>query len=270
MQFFRKISALIVFSAVMFAEIVTHANAVVIKPQRSGSDGRFKYWTYQKNGVYYYEGFYMHPSYIQFEGGERLASIYLPKPDAWSIKRTENKLFLMPIAEDAETTMTVMTSQRTYFFELRARTATGPFDPDVTFVTRFRYNSAGTGSSSGENSEDNTIIQYVTNKGVDLSKTENYNFNYTVSGDYVITPIKVFDDGKLTYFEFRDKGGITPAIFKVDAEGFESFVNFRVINEYIAVEGISSVFTLRHGKDTVCVFNETMRGLTRQLTRKSK
>ena len=55
-----------------------------------------------------------------------------------------------------------------------------------------------------------------------------------------------------------------------DAEGFESFVNFRVVNEYVAVEGISSVFTLRHGKDTVCVFNETMRGLTRQLTRKSK
>lgn len=267
---FKKISTLIILSVVIFAEIIIHANAVVMKPQRSGSDGRFKYWTYQKNGVYYYEGYYMHPSYIQFNTDEQLSSIYLPKPDAWSIKRSESRLFLMPIAEDAETAMTVMTTSRTYFFELHARTATGPFDPDVTFVTRFRYNSVGTSGASGEEGEDNTIIQYVTNKGIDLTKTENYNFNYTVSGDYVITPIKVFDDGKLTYFEFRDKGGITPAIFKVDAEGFESFVNFRVVNEYVAVEGISSVFTLRHGKDTVCVFNETMRGLTRQLTRKSK
>ena len=270
MQLFRKISTIIVFSAVMFAETIMHADAVVMKPQRSGSDGRFKYWTYQKNGVYYYEGYYMHPSYIQFNPGERLQSIYLPKPSSWSMKRSENRLFLMPVEEDAETTMTVMTTERAYFFELHARTATGPFDPDVTFVTRFRYNSAGGGGNSADGSDENTIIQYVTNKGVDLTKTENYNFNYTVSGDYVITPIKVFDDGKLTYFEFRDKGGITPAIFKVDAEGFESFVNFRVVNEYVAVEGISSVFTLRHGKDTVCVFNETMRGLTRQLTRKSK
>ena len=116
MRFIRKISTTIIFSAVMFAEIIIHADAVVMKPQRSGSDGRFKYWTYQKNGVYYYEGYYMHPSYIQFDPGEQLESIYLPKPDAWSIKRTENKLFLMPIAEDAETTMTVMTTARTYFF----------------------------------------------------------------------------------------------------------------------------------------------------------
>ena len=161
MHFFRKISTTIIFSAVIFAEVIMHANAVVMKPQRSGSDGRFKYWTYQKNGVYYYEGYYMHPSYIQFNPGERLQSIYLPKPSSWSMKRSENRLFLMPVEEDAETTMTVMTTERAYFFELHARTATGPFDPDVTFVTRFRYNSAGGGGNSADGSDENTIIAYA-------------------------------------------------------------------------------------------------------------
>ena len=52
--------------------------------------------------------------------------------------------------------------------------------------------------------------------------------------------------------------------------GYESVVNFRIVNQYLAVEGVNAVYTLRHGSDTVCVFNETLRGLTRNLTKKKK
>ena len=31
-----------------------------------------------------------------------------------------------------------------------------------------------------------------------------YNFNYTFSGPDEIAPVKVFDDGEFTYFEFRN------------------------------------------------------------------
>ena len=77
----------------------------------------------------------------------------------------------------------------------------------------------------------------------------------------MIVPIKVFDDGQFTYFEFKDKSGINPAIFSVDSNGLESIVNFRIINQYIAVEGVNAVYTLRYGNATACVFNETMRGI---------
>ena len=269
MHFSRKNTITLIYIAYCMCFCENLSNAALIYPQRYGSEGRFKSLLYHSNGVYYYEGYYMNPTYIEFASGEKINTVYIPKPDAWAIKATNNRLFLTPTAEDADTTMTVMTNRRTYFFEMHARAPTGPFDPDITFFVKFRY-PAGTDEkkSSSSSGADDSIIQYVVNKGPDLSKTEKFNFNYTVSGDYIITPIKIFDDGQFTYFEFKDKNGVIPAIFSVDSEGLESIVNFRIINQYLAVEGIHSVYTLRYGSDTVCVFNETMRGLSRNLTTK--
>ena len=245
------------------------AQSSVIYPQKYGSEGRFKSWLYHPNGIYYFTGHYMNPTYIEFAPKEKINTIYSPKPDAWQIVPVNNRLFLKPIDDDADTTLTVMTNLRTYFFELHAQTPTGPFDPAITFYIKFRYPS-GTDAKAKDSSAngDGSIIQYVVNKGPDLSKAENFNFNYTVSGDYIITPIKIFDDGEFTYFEFRDKNGVMPAILSVDNSGYESIVNFRIVNQYLAVEGVNAVYTLRYGADTVCVFNETLRGLSRNLEKK--
>ena len=56
----------------------------------------------------------------------------------------------------------------------------------------------------------------------------------------------------------------------VDSEGNESPVNYRIVNQYFMVEGTNTVFTLRNGSETVCVFNETLRGLARNLTESKK
>ena len=261
------------FYSLLFNNTICQKTSIasVIYPQKYGSEGRFKSWLYHPNGIYHFTGHYMNPTYIEFNAKEKINTIYSPKPDAWQIVPVNNRLFLKPIDEDADTTLTVMTNLRTYFFELHAQTPNGPFDPDITFYVKFRYPSnidAKAKDSSG--SGDGSIVEYVVNKGPDLSKPENFNFNYTVSGDYIITPIKIFDDGEFTYFEFRDKNGIMPAILSVDNSGYESVVNFRIVNQYLAVEGVNAVYTLRHGSDTVCVFNETLRGLTRNLTKKKK
>ena len=79
-----------------------------------------------------------------------------------------------------------------------------------------------------------------------------------MSGDIsIIGPEKVFDDGKFTYFQFREHNTIIPAIFLVDKRGYEQSVNFRMLDSYVIVESTNAVFTLRHGADTVCIFNET-------------
>lgn len=199
----------------------------------------------------------MYPSYIEFSETETVNTIYSPKPEAWQFIPIKNRLFLKPIEEGADTTLTVMTNQRVYFFELHAQYAAGPFDPNLVFFIKFRYPSEIREQGQGIGNE-NSIIQYVMTDIPDLSKPDKYNFNYTVSGDYNITPIKIFDDGTFTYMEFREKSGILPAIFKVDSTGYEAMINFRMIGPYIAVEGIFPVLSLRYGPETVCVFNETM------------
>jgi type IV secretion system protein VirB9 len=158
-----------------------------------------------------------------------------------------------------------MTNLRTYFFELHARTPMGTIDTDIPFYSKFRYSNAS--RKSGKSSGDGSIIQYVTTKGPDLSHPEKLNPYYTVSGDTPITPIAVFDDGKFTYFEFKEHGTM-PAIFSVGTNGVESVVNFRIVNNYLAVEGIYPVFTLRNGAETVCVFNQTIKNIKSKTTKK--
>jgi type IV secretion system protein VirB9 len=257
---FQKIFLSIILSLSFWQKV----NAELIKPQKYGTEKRFKTWTYHPNGVYYLEAHYMHPSYVEFGEKEVINTIYSPKPEAWLFVPVKNRLFIKAIKDDADTTLTVMTNERTYFFELHAKYAKGPFDPDVTFFIKFRYpyqaKEIGQGASDSE-----SIIQFITDKIPDLSKPEMFNFNYTVSGDYSITPLKIFDDGNFTYMEFRQQNGIIPAVFLVDSNGFENMVNFRMVGHYLAIESIASVFTLRYGADTVCVFNEALRGITRNL-----
>ena len=49
-----------------------------------------------------------------------------------------------------------------------------------------------------------------------------------------------------------------PAIFEVDTDGYEGLVNFRSVGDYIVVESISPLFTLRNGTNTVCVYNDSL------------
>ncbi len=238
-------------------------NAELIRPKQYGSEKRFKYWNYNPNGVYYFEGYNMHPSYIEFGDQEIINTVYSPKSEYWEFSPMQNRLFLKPINENADTTLTVMTNERVYFFELHAYQVQGPFDDNVTFFIKFRYPPQTKNSTAGSGDQ-NSIIQYVTQKIPDLSKTENMNFNYTVAGDYNITPIKIFDDGKFTYFEFRPNA-ILPAFFSVNSDGYESMINFRIVAQYLSVEGVFAIFTLRYGSSTVCVFNESLRGISANL-----
>ena len=85
-----------------------------------------------------------------------------------------------------------------------------------------------------------------------------YNFEYTISGPESVSPIKIFDDGKFTYFEFKDKESELPAIFYVNRDSTEGLINYRVNGPYIVVESLRERFTLRHGDDVVCVYNENL------------
>ena len=104
--FFNNVSLLFVLF------FVSHANSAIcalIYPQKYGVEGRFKSLLYHTNGVYFYEGYYMNPTYIEFSENEKINTIYIPKAEAWSIKPNNNRLFLTPVGEDADTKMTVMT-----------------------------------------------------------------------------------------------------------------------------------------------------------------
>ena len=227
----------------------SYANVVTSRPL--AYDSRMRVYVYSPGYVYKYVGHYNFQSHIKFEAGEVIKTMSMGDPSGWEMVPSGNRLFLRPLSKRAKTNMTLITNKRIYYFELDAKKAKSMKDKSLAFQTSFLYSN-----SKDDNVE---IILDDEESVVDLANPEKYNFNYTYSGSELIAPQKIFDDGDFTYFEFADNISDLPAIFYVDSDGYEGIVNFRVKNNYIIVERVSAVFTLRHGVDTLCVFNENLK-----------
>jgi len=218
-------------------------------PRYLGSERKFRSFIYNPNDVYRYIGHYTYQGFIEFEEGETISTISMGNPSLWLFESLGNRLFLKPVGEDnSETNMTVITNKKVYHFELVAREAKGITDKDLIFVVKFVY----------PDEKDKNIVQFnktPPSDDPDLRDLSPFNFNYQYTGDNSIAPIKVFDNGEFTYFQFPKKNAELPAIFTVDAQGFESLINFRATSTYLIVERVAPQFTLRNGPDIVCVYN---------------
>lgn len=221
-------------------------------PRFLGSEKKFRSYVFNPNDVYRYIGHYTYQGFIEFEDDEYVNTISMGDPTLWLFEHIANRLFLKPVGEDnSETNMTVITNKRVYHFELMAKEAKGITDKDLIFVIRFLY----------PDDKDKNIVQFaksVPSDVPDLRDLSKYNFAYQYTGEKTIAPLKVFDNGEFTYFKFSKRNAEIPAIFSVDANGYESLVNFRSVADYIIVERVTSQFTLRNGSDIVCVYNTGM------------
>jgi len=220
-------------------------------PRFLGNEKKFRIYVYNPNDVYRYIGHYSYQGFIEFDDDETISTISMGNPDLWLFEHLGNRLFLKPIADNADTNMTVITNKKIYQFELTAREAKGIDDKDLIFVVKFVY----------PDEKDKNILEFPKapiSDEPDMRNLSIYNFNYELTGEPSIAPIKVFDNGEFTYFQFTKKGGDLPAIFNVDSSGFESLVNFRAAGDYLIVERVSAQFTLRNGNDIVCVYNNML------------
>ncbi len=218
-------------------------------PRYLGTEKKFRSYVYNPNDVYRYLGHYTYQGFIEFESDETISTISMGDPSLWLFEHLGNRLFLKPVGEGAsQTNMTVITSKKIYHFELTAKEAKNISDKDLVFVAKFVY----------PDEKDKNIIEFpkaIASDEPDMRDLSIYNFKYQYTGETSIAPVKVFDNGDFTYFQFPRKNAEYPAIFSVDAAGFESLVNFRAAGDYIIVEKVAPQFTLRNGTDIVCVYN---------------
>jgi len=218
-------------------------------PHYLGTEKKFRSFIYNPNDVYRYLGHYTYQGFIEFEEGETINTISMGDPSLWLFEHLQNRLFLKPVGEgNSQTNMTIITSKRIYHFELTAKEARDISDKDLVFVAKFSY----------PDEKDKNIMEFpraIPSDEPDMRDLSIYNFRYQYTGETSIAPIKVFDNGEFTYFQFPSKNAEYPAIFSVDAAGFESLVNFRAAGDYIIVEKVAAQFTLRNGTDIVCVYN---------------
>ncbi|MBL6784679.1 MAG: TrbG/VirB9 family P-type conjugative transfer protein [Rickettsiales bacterium] len=243
---FRKLLFVITCSFICSIKVFAFSE---IDPRPMAYDPRIATYVYKTDSLYKYTGYFEFQSHIQFEAGESIKTISMGDTTGWEMVPSGNRLFLKPKSKRAKTNMTLITNKRLYHFNLDAAHADSIYHDGLIIEARFIYPNSN---------NDVELIDEINDDIPDLSKPEKYNFNYTFSGPDVIAPVKVFDDGQFTFFEFTRKNSRLPAIFEVDTDGYEGLVNFRSVGDYIVVESIAPLFTLRNGTNTVCVYNDSL------------
>lgn len=246
--------------------LLFHSNNAFAKqePRSIAADDHIKVINYNPQAIHRYTGFYGYQSSILFEQGEVIQDLWMGDPTGWNLVPQGNRLFVKPIDDIADTNATIITNKRVYYFEFHAEEATGLDDPRLAYEVRFLYPLFNSDEIYANNNGD--IFEQANHTVIpDLSDVEvakkGLNFNYSIShikGTQSIIPIKVFDDGRFTYLQFNKVNSDFPAVFLVNHKGHESLINFRTVDDYLIIERIGSVFTLRNGSDTVCLFNENM------------
>lgn len=220
------------------------------------TDSRIRVMVYNSNDVFKFTGYYGYQTTIELARDEQVVNITMGDTTSWQIVPSGNRIFIKPIEEDATTNMTLLTNKRTYFFELYAQETKNIRDPELVFNIKFLY-------PDEEEQGDVKTFSQSASAGSPASETpELYNFNYNISGNEEIAPVKIYDDGEFTYMEFRSKNKEMPSIFAVDEDLREAMVNFHLdVNNpnVIIIEEVFNKLTLRLGKKVTCVYNEAYR-----------
>lgn len=243
----RKIASALLLSTLMLC--IAWPAAALQQPRPVATDSRIRTVRFSENEVYQFIGHYGFVSTIEFAPDEDVKTVIIGDSVAWMVNPGGNRIFLKPVEQNALTNMTVITSKRTYMFELHAEETKNVRDKELVFTLRFIYPQ--------NELADAGVVQYEEMPEIE-KHPEKYNLNYTIRGSSLIEPLRIFDDGAFTYMEFRDKNADVPAIFRVNSNLEEELINFRKRGNYIVVERVASRFTLRRGGDILCVYNENL------------
>lgn len=212
------------------------------------TDHRIKQVMYDPNQVYEVVANYGYQTVLEFEKDEVVLGRALGDTIAWQTRFRQNMLFLKPVEPNAATNLTVITNKRTYYFALSSSNNARL----RTFLVRFVYPDA-----------DMMMSAAVLPKAKGIAP-QRINLDYGVSGDKAAVALKrVFDDGQFTYFGFEENAEI-PSFYIVGPDGTESLVNVRRESDYMVVERVGKLFSLRNGKATLCVANRKQARSTAQ------
>jgi type IV secretion system protein VirB9 len=256
------------------------------------TDSRIKTLVYNPNEVYQLKFHYGYQSFIEFGEDESIEMISIGESFAWRLTPAGRRLFVRPLEVAAHTNMTIITNHRTYQFDIRSGEYDGKADEELVYVVRFFYPEVrlqkpipqqltkpnpgarkrrpqrppgsggvirkppGSGGVIRSRSNKLSINDKLTGMLALNSSKNKINFNYQFAGSAPdITPIKVFDNGQETSFQFKNNNLIIPTISSVDIFGNEVLASYVIKDNYIVIPNVSSQFTLRLADSLLCVFN---------------
>ncbi len=183
---------------------------------------------------------------INYRGSERITTVLMGRAEDFFVDTPKNRqtISIRPKSSRSRSNLTVVTSKDIHHYNLTAVDETSNVKPVYGVIVK-----SDTEAKRGKSKKKK--------KGADvnLGELSDLNFSYTYRASDELRPLRLFDDGEHTYFQFPDHVA-TPAIFAVDENGKEQIVNHHVKGNYVVVESLGKQFTLRRGSVFTCIYNK--------------
>ena len=230
---------------------VLPALALALAATPAFADSRLVEVTYDEFSVVTIPGRVNVQASIVFGEDEVIENVAIGNSTTWQVtpNKRANILFVKPLEVRATTNLTVVTSKRTYLFDLVASPTAKPL-----YVLRFDYpvdpeeeaRKAQLAQSAAEPQAPADPFAAV--DPADL------NFAWSGDGDAALLPERAFDDGQAVFLSWPT-GKDVPAILVTNAKGDEGPVNYTVRGETIVIDGVPRTIILRAGKESATLVN---------------
>lgn len=208
----------------LLAALSARPLAAQVQPRAGAGDPRIQTVAFDANQVVLLQGAPGYQITVEFGPDEQIESVAVGDSGAWQVtpNRRGDYLFVKPIRA-AATNMTVVTSVRTYLFELAPLyEASG----QMAYTVRFTFPGGQPDSVADE-----APVAALAGR-------------YRLSGEPALRPSRIDDDGRHTYIEWpRDR--TLPAVYALDSEGRESLVNGAMRDDLFVVDAVASQLVFR-------------------------
>lgn len=253
------------------------------------SDSRIKTLVFNENEVYSVTARNGFQTSIEFADDEKIDTVTIGDSIGWQIIPAERRVFIKPLHLGGVTNLAVITNRRNYQFELIAADSKDKAKQHAYLIKFFYPEESRVTSPLADRSRgslrpiSNTAIPQlptpapvpaapapvaapaippvpVASAPAGGSGLNLLNFNYTLTGPDALSPVKIYDDGRSTFFQFRP--GVSPKIYSVAPDGSETQVSSRVQGAgMVVVDRVMGRYSVRVGNQVVCVFNEKILSL---------
>lgn len=222
-------------------------------PDKSPFDNRIRTINYNSQDVVQLNTIAGVATRIELSPGEEYVTHNFGDSNAYAFAQNGRFLFLKPRAEEADTNLGVVTTERTYDFRLSMQDDRN----DATYALRFNYPEMEREAARQERQERQERLERESvQDGFDVKRGD-YNLDYVMGGDTDIAPINVWDNGEFTWFVFPP-GIDLPTLYVADDEGNESLANRTgqgANKSRILIHTTSERWVLRLGDKALAVIN---------------
>lgn len=229
--------------------------------QEAGDEGdrRIVTVTYDDAAVFTIRGKVKVQTTIKFAEDEAIENVAIGDSSAWQVQpnKAQSILFVKPLQPSAVTNLTVVTSKRTYLFDLIASPKNAPL-----YVLQFRHPELEKAKEAARLAAIEDAKQEKASKAELAAANDPYavvdpatlNFQWAGAGESALLPARAYDDGEALFLTWPE-GTAIPAILITNKDGKEGPVNFTVRGQTIVLDDVPPQIILRSGEETATLTN---------------